>query len=120
MKNKTHIRVINFIVDTLIYFLITLIIILGSKSYVPKENVKWISMLIYFLYYFILEYFWGQTIGKMITKSKVISLSNDKKNYFYKVLIRTLARFVPIDIITYLFSYRGLHDWISKTIVVKL
>ena len=90
------------------------------KNTIASENMKWISVVLYFLYYFLFEYFKGQTIGKMITKSKVIS-SNDKyKSYFSRIVIRTLMRFIPVDIISYVFTFRGLHDLISMTSVVKI
>ena len=90
------------------------------KNMVPIEHVKWISVVLFFLYYFVFEYFMGQTPGKMITKTKVESTSGTTKNYFLKILIRTITRFIPIDILSYLFTSRGLHDIFSMTTIVKV
>jgi uncharacterized RDD family membrane protein YckC len=82
--------------------------------------VKWISVLVYFLYYFLFEYFTGKTLGKIMTKSKVVSSTTDNNYYLIRILVRTMMRFIPIDILSYLFTANGLHDWISKTKVVRI
>ena len=111
----TPLRFINFLLDTLIYFALLVIFLLLFRNIIEVQNVKWISVLIYFLYYFLFEYFKGQTIGKILTKSKVISLTEGNNYFAFRILIRTLMRFIPLDIFSYLVSARGLHDWISKT-----
>lgn len=113
-------RLINFLLDTVIYLITVVIFLLIFRNIIDKENAKWISIVFYFLYYFLFEYFKGQTPGKMITKSKVISLNRDKHYFFIQIFGRTLMRFIPIDIISYLFTTNGLHDLISKTTVNKL
>ena len=72
-------------------------------------------ILFYYLYYFTFEFFGGQTIGKMITKTKVVSIKNGVKPSVLKILIRTLSRLIPIDFIFYLFQPNGIHDLLSKT-----
>ena len=118
--NGKILRLINFLLDSAIYFLFMLALLLVFKNNIAQEKVKWISILVYFSYYFILECVNGQTLGKIITRSKVVSLT-ENNNYFYiQILLRTLMRFIPLDMLTYIFSFRGLHDWISKTTVIKL
>jgi len=119
MTGKT-LRFTDFLLDSSIFFVLLIILMLIFKGIVAIENVKWISVILYFLYYFLFEYFTGQTIGKMITKSKVISSNGNKDYYFIRIFIRTLTRFIPIDIISYLFTIRGLHDLFSMTSVIKL
>jgi len=119
MNGKT-LRFINFLLDTAIYFLFMLIFLLVFKNNIAQEKVKWISILVYFSYYFIFECVNGKTLGKIITRSKVISLTETKDFFYLLILLRTLMRFIPIDMLTYIFSFRGLHDWISKTTVIKL
>lgn len=119
MTSRT-LRFINFLIDTTIYLAFVLIFFLSFRDVIAKENVKWISILVYFLYYFLLEYFTGQTIGKIVTKSKVISSTTDNNYFLIWIGVRTIMRFIPIDILSYLFTANGLHDWISKTKVIKL
>ncbi len=118
MLNKT-VRLTNFVIDTVVYLVFMYFLLLLFRNIIDKENVKWISMACYLLYYFIFEYFWGRTIGKMITKSKVIPEDDDQNHFFIRILGRTLMRFIPLDILSYLFTPKGFHDRISKTITVK-
>jgi len=119
MISKT-LRLTNFILDTGVYLLLMIVFLMATRNFIERENVKWISLTGYYLYYVIFEYAKGQTIGKMITKSKVVSAKNDTKFSFIQISGRTLMRFIPIDIISYLFTSNGLHDRVSKTIIIKL
>ena len=119
MTGKT-LRFVNFLLDSGIFFMLLVLFILAFRSRIASENIKWISCTLYFLYYFLFEYFNGQTIGKMITKTKVVSFSKNNNLFIIRLFIRALMRFIPIDIISYLFTYRGLHDLISMTTVIKL
>lgn len=110
-----RLRFINFLLDTAVYFSLLIIFLMVFKDFIPKENVKWIAIILYFLYYFLLEYFIGQTIGKLITKSKVITLTDNRNYFLIQIVSRTLMRFIPFDMLSYIFAYRGLHDRISMT-----
>ena len=116
---ETLTRFINFLIDTLIYFTIVILFLMFFKDLIPVENVKWVSALIYFLYYFLFEYLIGKTPGKFLTKSKVVTSTMNGNYYSLRILLRSLTRFIPFDIFSYLFTKRGLHDWISMTSVVK-
>jgi len=118
--NGRTLRFVNFLLDSIAFFILLVIFLWIFKNQIERENVKWISMICYFLYYFLFEYFTGQTIGKIITKSRVISASNDRTNFFIKIFGRTLMRFIVFDLFSYLFTYKGFHDMISKTELVKL
>jgi len=119
MTLKT-IRFVNFLLDTAIYLVFMVAFIACFSDVIEKDHVKWISILVYFLYYSLSEYFTGRTIGKIVTKSKVISSTTDNNYFLFRIGVRTIMRFIPIDILSYLFTANGLHDWISKTKVIKL
>ncbi len=119
MAGKT-LRFINLLLDTVFYFILLIFLLLIFNNVIDRKDIKWISILLYFLYYFLFEYIIGQTIGKIITKSKVIPITENKDYYFFRIISRTLMRFILIDWLSYLFSKRGLHDWISKTTITKL
>ncbi|OIQ19411.1 MAG: hypothetical protein BM549_10735 [Lacinutrix sp. MedPE-SW] len=85
------------------------------KNYIARENLNYFMIALYYLYYLIFEYTTGQTIGKIITKTKVVNIDNDLKPSFSTILLRTLCRLIPFEIISYLFSVNGLHDRLSKT-----
>ena len=119
MQEKT-LRLVNFLIDTLFFFLILLIFLLAFDKYIELKDIKWIAIIMYFLYYFLFEYILGQTIGKIITKSKVISNSGNKNYYFFRIFGRTLMRFIFFDCLTFLFLSKGLHDYVSQTTITKL
>jgi uncharacterized RDD family membrane protein YckC len=112
-------RLYNFLIDSLFYFVTVSILILILKTFYNKELLKWILITYYYIYYLTFELIFGQTIGKMITKTKVVT-SNETRISFSKILLRTLLRLIPIDFISYLVSPNGIHDNLSNTKLVKL
>jgi len=114
MTGKT-IRLTNFLLDSGIFFIFLILFMVAFKKTIGAEYMKWIAGVMYFLYYFLFEYFSGQTIAKMITKSRVVPFTINHNYFILRLLLRTLMRMIPIDILSYLFSARGLHDKISST-----
>ncbi|MFM7839157.1 MAG: RDD family protein [Chitinophagaceae bacterium] len=113
------IRLVNFIIDSSLFMVLLILIVYATGDRIAKEHLKWIAALIYTAYYFLLESFTGKTIGKMVTRSKVIAVKNTPQNHFVLFAIRTLLRLLPIDIFSYLFTPRGLHDRFSLTETVR-
>jgi hypothetical protein len=69
----------------------------------------------YLLYCFLSEIIFGQTLGKMITRSCVVS--NGVHLSTGRVLLRTICRVIPFDGISFLFGAKW-HDRVSSTAVV--
>ena len=71
------------------------------------------------MYYIIFEGINGKTIGKYITKTKVVSI-NRKKASITRILIRSIIRIFLIEVFSF-FSKRpiGWHDSISGTYVIE-
>lgn len=116
----TMLRFVNFLLDTCLFLIIMMGFFYIFREEIAREQVKWISLVSYFFYYFLFEYISGKTPGKLVTRSQVVSTSNERRVFPLQIILRTLMRFIPIDIISYLFSYRGLHDRISGTTLIKL
>ena len=112
---KKRIRLYNFLIDSALFFVIVLIFSALFKDVVAQEHLKYIMIPLYYLYYFIMEWTTGQTVGKMITKSKVVNCDTNEKPNFSSTLIRTLCRLIPVDFFTYLFIPMGIHDRVSNT-----
>jgi len=113
------VRFLNFLIDTFAFMVLVLISALMLKNHLSRDLLYRILIVIYYLYYFLSEWTIGQTIGKFITKTKVVDL-NDQSPTFWGVLLRTLLRMIPFDCISYLISSQGIHDKLSKTKLVKL
>ncbi len=111
-------RFINFIVDTMVYFLLIIIISFLLGEWALDYRVRFILISLYFWYYLIMEATLGQTVGKFITKTKVVNKDLSKPS-FIRVLLRTVSRFIPIDVFSYLFGEQGIHDSISRTQLIK-
>jgi uncharacterized RDD family membrane protein YckC len=118
MKKRT--RLYNFIIDSTLFFIIVIVFSILLREYIERQNLKYLMILLYYLYYFILELTIGQTIGKMITKTKVVNIDNSEKPNFTRIFIRTISRLIPIDFLSYLFLSNGIHDILSKTELKKI
>jgi len=118
-------RLIGFVVDFVIILIIySLFVSISAEIYNTRINKIYnplllISPFIVF-YYSLQEYLFNTSIGKMIFKLKVVSAKANGKPTFSQIIIRSLSRLIPIDIFFYLFKRPiGLHDIISKTVVIK-
>lgn len=116
-------RILNFLVDTLLIFTIAYYSFDAWKWYVrywhyPKYNFGWFFFGFLFFYYTLFEAFSGRTPGKWLTGSKVVDHTG-KKAGMVKVLIRSFARLIIIDLFFIPFLGCPLHDHLSKTSVVE-
>ena len=117
-------RVLNFLIDTLIIFLIsfglnklyTFYEMYWHATFIPFYIIFW-SVL--FLYYLTFESIWKRSPGKWFTSTKVISTKGTKVS-FIQILMRSLIRITVIDCFFYPFLEKTLHDYLSKTDVVTI
>lgn len=79
------------------------------------------SVLVLIAYYTFCEYtFQGKTLGKLITRTRVVSL-DDQPLKLGQVFRRSFARFIPFETVSFILGHRsceGWHDRLSKTMVV--
>jgi uncharacterized RDD family membrane protein YckC len=118
--NKSS-RFLNLVIDRLIVFAFTFsfINILGSGSVVAEipllnDNPYWFFAINIFIYYFVQEALFKQTIGKLHNGAIVIG----ERSRVKMALIRTICRFIPLEAFSF-FGQKGWHDSISGTNVVK-
>lgn len=70
-------------------------------------------------YYTLFESITCKTLGKYLTKTKVVD-SEGNKPAWSTILLRSVCRLIPLDQISFLFDFKsGWHDTLSKTIVVE-
>lgn len=111
------IRLANYLIDFVVIIMITIVltIIFGSLTGSEKLLIWGVA----FVYYFILESLTGQTLGKVITHTKVVMKDGSKANVI-RIFMRSFLRIVPIDALSYLFGRNdGLHDLLSGTRLVR-
>ena len=127
-------RFANFLIDLVVLniltfmFAFTVAIILavvnpGALELMQEDNIFLnyaFTFVVWTLYYVLMEGGTGRSIGKLITKTKVVDLNGNKPS-FGAIFKRTLSRFIPFEAFSYLGSDAvGWHDQISDTRVVDV
>jgi uncharacterized RDD family membrane protein YckC len=117
------VRAGNFIIDLVAYVIVFVLIAWPIAFVFPglinkDANFNILASIVFFLYYFLSELFYGKTIGKVLTGTVVVDKNGNRPTVF-KLFIRTLMRLFPFEVISFLLSHTGLHDLISSTIVIK-
>lgn len=123
-------RFINWIVDSIsisiLWFILLPFIVVLLKKIGLFDNLQegetisleFTVLPIIFLYYVVFEGIFKTTIGKLITRTKIIRLDNEKVN-FIDILLRTLCRFIPLEQLSFLSEKSvGWHDRISETRII--
>ena len=117
-------RVTNMIADLLIFYIIYYALIFYSYEMYgadaetdPLLDLTFL-LISYFLVYTVTEYFFSKTIGKFISRTKVVNLDGTKPG-LKRILSRTLCRLIPCEAFSFMFLQNGLHDKFSKTRVIN-
>lgn len=114
------IRLLNFIIDSIVVLAIIMIASYFLVDYVSINEMKICGIIFYYFYYFFSELVFDQTVGKIITRHKVVSCITKQKPSFVQIFLRTISRLIPVDSLSYLFRKNGLHDILSKTELKKI
>lgn len=112
-------RCANFLIDRIAAFIIAMLFI-GVGSAIHSTLIVIIGFITLLGgYYVFFEAVFQRTLGKLITKTKVVDMEG-KKPTFWRVVGRTFCRLIPFEPLSYLFGGFpiGWHDSISKTLVV--
>lgn len=127
VASKTK-RFLNYIIDSFVklIFLMTIysIITVINPNIIQKISSNkileyTIAYAVTFTYYHLFELLTGKTIGKLITKTKVVD-SNYNKPTSEAILYRSLYRLVPFDALSFIGEEsEGWHDKWSETMVVN-
>lgn len=117
-------RVLNFIVDTLLIFLISFGVNKGYSFYEMYWHYPFIPFYIFFwgtmfFYYLLFEGFTARSPGKWVSYTKAVNEKGGRPS-FIQVFIRSAVRLTVIDCFFYPFLEKTLHDYLSKTDVVEL
>jgi uncharacterized RDD family membrane protein YckC len=114
-------RLSNFIIDRITAHLLGLVFIV--TAYFVSEAffgiLYAVGIIVFLGYHLICESLFQKTLGKVITKTKVVDREGNKPT-FLRILGRSLARYIPFEPLSYLIGKHpmGWHDSLSKTLVV--
>lgn len=117
----TSARIINYIIDSVASFGLVFLILTVAQFILGDVIPIFFLVLIlvsFAAYFIILELLFQKTLGKFITKTKVVKLDGAKPSQ-RDIIIRTVCRFIPFDQFSFLLLKDGFHDVLSKTKVVK-
>lgn len=113
-------RFIHFIVDTIVWYIIVAILTFSLNAEDGFQML--LGYLIFFAsyiaYYVFMETKYQKTLGKFITKTKVIN-KNGTRPEVGDIVRRTFCRLIPFDQISFLFTQNGFHDKFSDTTIIK-
>lgn len=119
------IRFVNFLVDFIVWLVLAFIISSIIGFFVQPSDQGMISLVGYLFifgtfiaYYAMMEIKFQKTVGKFVTKTKVVNMNGDKPTDG-DIITRTFCRLIPFDRLSFLFVRNGIHDFLSKTKVVK-
>ncbi len=125
-------RFTNLLIDTLAYYILVfaLSFLIGILGYLTQVDVLafldhpvggWaFAIAIMLLYYAPMEYYTGRSLGKLLTKTYVVSMDGSKPT-FKQIFLRSLARVIPFEPFSFLGkNSRGWHDkWTSTQVCYK-
>ena len=122
---SSGIRFVNFLIDFIVWLVIAFIVsLLIGVLFQPTEQgvIQLFGYMLIFgtfiAYFAIMEIKFQKTVGKFVTKTKVVKMNGEKPETS-DIIVRTFCRLIPFDRISYLFTKNGFHDLLSKTTVVK-
>lgn len=116
-------RTLNFLVDTALIFLVSLLLMRIWNWYVVywdymPLNYGWFFFGFLFVYYFVWESITARTPGKMVSLTRVVTLKGTRPA-LWQIFIRSLVRLFLPDLFFLPFLGVTLHDYVSKTRVVQ-
>jgi uncharacterized RDD family membrane protein YckC len=126
-KARLIVRFLNFLIDSVIFAILSYIIVSCLVRYHTALQVynigflRFTAFLIYFLYYFIFEAIFSATPGKLLTKTRLVANNTFLRASILNIFVRTVCRFIPLEAFSIFFTRNNLvwHDILSKTIVIN-
>lgn len=121
-------RFLNYVIDyvgmigTAILVMIIMAFVLDEATLDKIEDFPdfMLGVMLILIYYLPLELFFGRTLGKLITGTRVVNYKGLPAS-FSQILIRSCSRVVPFEPFSFFNSKaRGWHDSWSKTYVIKV
>ena len=120
-------RFVNFLIDLLVSYALMFAggMMIGVLEEVGAGDIGTILFLIMLFmafagYYAIMEKIFGQTLGKMVSKTRVVDVNGGPISWG-QAIGRTFARRIPFEPFSILFSSKsiGWHDSLASTRVIR-
>lgn len=122
-------RFANMTVDTCVWEGVAILMhecyvsLLGAEAQIETDlsvALSFASVAVALCYYWVMERAFGQTVGKFVTRTRVVSCSHTRPTE-RQLAIRTFCRLVPLEAVSFFGAAdRGWHDRLSNTRVIRL
>jgi uncharacterized RDD family membrane protein YckC len=116
-------RFVNMLIDsvgqTLLIVVLLVPLVLAGVDLRQDAAALPVILLAQTAYYALPEWAWGRTLAKLVTGTRVVTRTG-RRPTFGQILGRTMLRFIPLEPLTFLRARGGLHDWESRTRVIRL
>lgn len=128
-------RFLNFIIDSIVAYLLQMAVVKGGDLLYEiykiegfqvgppvLGNIKYalLGLGINIVYFGLFETLSMRTAGKYVTNTMVVNRDGSRPDSM-RIFIRTLCRLIPLEFISFFGSRPiGLHDGLSKTLVVDI
>ncbi|MDW3650016.1 MAG: RDD family protein [Bacteroidia bacterium] len=113
-------RLLNFIFDLITIGILMEITFQLEALVENKTPLKVLRVIIVFGGYYIpMEYFLGKTLGKFLTKTRVVNEEGEKID-FRQAVMRFLCRWIPFEFLSLGLGHdaKAWHDLLTKTHVI--
>ncbi len=118
-------RFLHLVIDWVVWLVLSYGAMFAIVLIVDPTDMDVFQLITYFIflavfvgYYALMEIKYQKTIGKFITKTHVVRMDGTKPESS-DIITRTLCRLIPFDRISFLVVKNGIHDYLSKTKVVR-
>lgn len=114
-------RFLTYLIDTIVFYAISMVIgfIMGIMMGGVSASIYIAIYVTLFLYYIALEASSGKTVGKMVMRTRVVTVSGGKPSVG-QCFIRTISRLVPLEFISVWIEDSVMwHDQWASTRVIK-
>ncbi|HVM89028.1 MAG TPA: RDD family protein [Puia sp.] len=115
-------RFVNYLIDLIVFYAIMFVMgmLLGIAGLGHSMGIIYLVVFaVLIIYYTLLEGSKGQTIGKMVTKTKAVTLEGATLSY-KNAFLRTLCRFVPFEFVSAFSGGQMWHDRWTDTMVIQV
>jgi len=118
-------RLLNMFIDMFamipLYIVVSIVLVFfGYESSEESGTYQLWTYISMVFYYYIMEKSFGKTVGKFITRTRVVSADGRNELTAKQVFIRSISRLVPFEIFSFSGSNPiGWHDKWAKTMVIN-
>ncbi len=105
-------RVMNYLIDIAIIYAIMYAVMIWPSQWIKLGDAvsEGMTVVLFVGYYFVLEAWLQQTVGKLVTRTRVVMVDGSKPS-LKTIFMRALIRLVPFEPFSFLLTKRDERTW---------